>query len=64
MPASFSPEAKDLIHRMIQPDPLKRIKFSEIRLHPFVRENIPFYLEIFNMSTRIESNKKINEEVF
>ena len=49
---------------MLQPDVLKRIKFNEIRLHPWLRENVPFYIEIFNLNTKMEAHKKINEEVF
>ncbi|KRX08863.1 Protein kinase-like domain [Pseudocohnilembus persalinus] len=49
MPDFFSPQAKDLINRMLQPDVSKRIKFNEIRLHPWIRQEIPFYIEIFNL---------------
>ncbi|EGR28361.1 protein kinase domain protein [Ichthyophthirius multifiliis] len=63
MPAFFSVEAKDLIYRILRPNPVERIKFHEIRFHPWLRENIPFYIEIFNLNTRME-NKKINEEIF
>lgn len=42
---------------------MKRIKFSEIRLHPWLRENVPFYIEIFNLNTKLESHRKINEDV-
>lgn len=63
MPDFFSAEVKDIIHRILRPNPVERIKFHEIRFHPWLRENVPFYIEIFNLNTRME-NKKLNEEVF
>ena len=64
MPSSFSAEAKDIVNRMLQPDPSNRIAFSEIRLHPWLRENVPFYIEIFNLNTKMDNQKRINEEAF
>lgn len=46
---------------MLRSNPIERIKFHELRLHPWLRENVPFYVEIFNQNTRME-NKKLNEE--
>lgn len=48
IPHSFSPEAHDIIKRMLRSNPIERIKFHELRLHPWLRENVPFYIEIFN----------------
>jgi len=48
IPAFFSPEATDIIKRMLRSNPIERIKFHELRLHPWLRENVPFYVEIFN----------------
>ncbi|EAR83797.2 kinase domain protein (macronuclear) [Tetrahymena thermophila SB210] len=62
IPAFFSPEAHDIIKRMLRPNPIERIKFHELRLHPWLRENVPFYVEIFNQNTRMES-KKLNEDI-
>jgi len=45
MPDHFSPEAKDLISRMLQPDPILRLKFHEIRLHPWLRSTYMIYLD-------------------
>jgi len=64
MPSSFSAEAKDIVNRMLQPDPSNRIAFSEIKLHPWLRENVPFYIEIFNLNTKMDNQKRINEEAF
>jgi serine/threonine protein kinase len=51
MPNYISDEAKDLINKMLQPLPLKRIKISEIKDHPWFKEDIPFYLQDL-MSTK------------
>jgi serine/threonine protein kinase len=35
MPPHVTDEAKDLINRMLQTNPIKRIKISEILAHPW-----------------------------
>jgi len=45
MPNYISDEAKDLISRLLQPLPIKRIKLDEIKSHPWFKVNIPIYLE-------------------
>lgn len=35
---------RDLINRMLQPNPVKRIKLREIQQHPWYRQNLPSYL--------------------
>ncbi|CAD8150007.1 unnamed protein product [Paramecium octaurelia] len=63
IPNSFSPQVRDLINRMLTPDPLKRIKFYEMHLHPYLRSNqVPFYLQIPFKSD--EGRRQINNEVF
>lgn len=37
IPASVSPYARDLITRMLQVDPRKRITIPEIKAHPWMR---------------------------
>lgn len=44
MKDAASIEAKDLLNKMIQPDPFKRITISEIKNHPWFKLNIPRYL--------------------
>lgn len=63
MPNHFSPGAKDLVHKLLQADPLNRMKFYQIKFHPWVRENVPFVMDLFARNN-IQSNHKINEEVF
>lgn len=44
MPNFFSDEAKDLINRMLQPNPLRRITIKEIKQHPWYLKDLPHYL--------------------
>mmetsp|Transcript_18068 Transcript_18068/g.13111 ORF Transcript_18068/g.13111 Transcript_18068/m.13111 type:complete len:88 (+) Transcript_18068:608-871(+) len=44
MPNFVTPVAKDLINRMLQPNPLKRITIKEIKRHPWYLKNLPWYL--------------------
>lgn len=44
LPAHLSPGARDLISRILQVDPLKRISIDEIRAHPWFQINLPAYL--------------------
>lgn len=45
MPNYISQEVKDLINRMLQPNPVKRITMKEIKDHPWYSKNLPVYLE-------------------
>lgn len=44
MPDNISPEVKDLINRMLQPNPIKRITIREIMQHPWYKKNLPLYI--------------------
>ena len=45
MPNYISDNAKDLITRLLQPLPLKRITISEIKAHPWFKQDMPIYLQ-------------------
>ncbi len=45
LPNYISNEVRDLINRMLQPNPVKRIKLAEIREHRWYLENLPHYLK-------------------
>jgi len=45
MPDYLSKNAKDILKQLLEPDPLKRIRFYEIKNHAFMRYKIPFYLK-------------------
>ena len=44
MPNYITSEVKDLINRMLQPNPVKRISMREIKDHPWYLKNLPKYL--------------------
>ena len=46
IPEKVSPYAKDLIQKMLQVDPRKRITIPEIKAHPWVINTIPIYMKI------------------
>ena len=45
MPNYASPDVKDLINRMLQPNPVKRITMKEIKTHPWFVQELPLYIE-------------------
>ena len=45
MPNYISAEVKDLINRMLQPNPVKRITMKEIKEHPWYLKSLPQYLQ-------------------
>lgn len=44
MPDFISDEVKDLINRMLQPNPVKRISIKDIMQHPWYKKNLPLYI--------------------
>lgn len=59
MPINISPEVKDLINRMLQPNPLKRITMKEIKEHQWYRLDLPEYIEELSMM----AYQKLHEDV-
>ena len=45
MPVEIPPDCKDLIMRMLQTNPVKRIKLSEIKQHRWYLQDLPVYLQ-------------------
>ena len=62
MPDHFSPEVQDLIRKMLQPNQALRIRFDEIKLHPWMQTKSPIDYQL-NQSVAKLYTKKINEEV-
>jgi serine/threonine protein kinase len=52
-------EAKDLLNRMMQPDPFNRITIAEIKAHPWFNQNICKYLLSPNLGMKA-SNARNN----
>ena len=61
MKNTISVEAQDLINRMLQPDPLIRIKINEILHHPWLSIGVPKYL--LNSVNPMHQLKSIDYEV-
>jgi len=45
LPNFVSDDAKDLINRMLQINPVKRITIKEIKRHPWYIKSLPYYLQ-------------------
>ena len=45
MPPEIPPDCKDLIRRMLQTNPVKRIKLSEIKQHRWYLQDLPLYMQ-------------------
>mmetsp|Transcript_18544 Transcript_18544/g.17631 ORF Transcript_18544/g.17631 Transcript_18544/m.17631 type:complete len:102 (-) Transcript_18544:920-1225(-) len=62
IPNFVSCEAKDLINRMLQTNPVKRITMKEIKRHPWYLKNLPWYLrEIQTITVKVSS---IDEDIY
>ena len=56
-PRTCSKEAKDLVNKMLQPNPLKRISLEEIKQHPWFNENLEEYLFDYKLFHSQEKSK-------
>ena len=63
IPNYISEDVKDLINKMLQPLPIKRIKLNEIKDHNWFKVKIPVYLyKLINYrNNKIHINKIIRE---
>jgi 5'-AMP-activated protein kinase, catalytic alpha subunit len=65
LPTHLSQLAKNLIPRMLEVDPMKRITIPEIRLHPWFQHKLPPYLrhppELMEKQERIVDQEVIDE---
>lgn len=65
LPTHLSQLAKNLIPRMLEVDPMKRITIPEIRLHPWFQHKLPPYLrhppELMEKQERIVDSEVIDE---
>lgn len=58
----MNPIAADLINRMLQVNPCKRIRISDIKLHPWLSKTIPIYSKISYFSYNIKNINFILDE--
>ncbi|CAJ1940312.1 unnamed protein product [Cylindrotheca closterium] len=65
LPTHLSQLAKNLIPRMLEVDPMKRITIPEIRLHPWFQHKLPPYLrhppELMEKQERVVDSEVIEE---
>lgn len=65
LPTHLSQLAKNLIPRMLEVDPMKRITIPEIRLHPWFQHKLPPYLrhppELMEKQERVVDREVIDE---
>ena len=66
MPDFISADVKDLINRMLQPNPVKRISIQEIKEHPWYLKDLPKYLQDLSLlhSKSVEIDRDIVKRLF
>jgi serine/threonine protein kinase len=62
LPNYISRDVRDLINRMLQPNPVKRIKLHEIQQHAWYCENLPAYLKELQ-NTECKQEVKLDLEI-
>ena len=62
MPNEIPPDCKDLIRRMLQTSPVKRIKLSEIKQHRWYLQDLPVYLQELSNSP-LKNENVIDKEL-
>ncbi len=60
IPKYFTDSAKDLISKMLQPNPARRISIQGIMTHPWVAINLPMYLVVYDDSQFMSETDKQN----
>lgn len=61
---SYIPDGvADLIRRMLQPEPTKRIRFDRIKRHPWLSGETPLYHQLNLANSRSRFNTKIDDEI-
>lgn len=56
MPNYISSDVEDIINRMLQPNPVKRITMREIKDHPWYLKNLPKYLQDLSLQNQRSSH--------
>lgn len=62
MPNYVSPDVKDLINRMLQPNPVKRITMKEIKEHIWYLKDLPLYLQELS-EKHVKKQHEIDNEI-
>ena len=65
MPSSLNPRAADLIGRMLQVDPYKRIRMHDIINHPWLKISVPIYANMPNaIVIKCEDQFEIDQQIY
>ena len=63
MPNQLSPDVQDLIRNMLKANPLERIRFDQIQMHPWLKESSAIYYQLHPFGNKI-GPLKINEDIY
>lgn len=63
IPQNLSPAVQDLINRMLQPNPVKRISLQEIQEHIWFTKDLPEYLHYCNKNQINSKNAQIDSSI-
>jgi len=62
MPRQISADVKDLIKRMLQTNPVKRITLSEIKRHRWFLQDLPSYLQELSRAN-LRNDNQVDKDV-
>ncbi|RHN50091.1 putative protein kinase CAMK-AMPK family [Medicago truncatula] len=62
IPSYISPGASDLITKLLEVDPTKRITILEIHQHPWFQISMPHYMAMPPLLDKVQQSKKLEEE--
>jgi len=57
IPEFVSPMARDLITRILQVNPCRRMRVHEIKIHPWLRKDIPIYAKLSTFCTILKEGE-------
>ena len=63
MPTYVSDDVKDLINRMLQPNPVKRIKLREILQHRWYVKDVPAYIKELSRNNTLKQENEVDLDI-
>lgn len=63
IPNNISHAVQDLINRMLQPNPVKRITLHEIQEHQWYQKDLPDYLQYISKQQMNSKNNQIDRQI-
>ena len=64
IPSNISPAAQDLIRGMLRANSLDRIRFDQIKMHPWLKDPSAMFYQLAPFGNKIDSAMKINEDIY